>query len=394
MKKYGLIGEKLGHSFSPLIHAKFADYQYDLIETPLEGLEDVLRNEEYGGFNVTIPYKTEVMKYLDEISDIAKKIGAVNTIVRTDDGKLCGYNTDYFGFTYLLDKMEVDVEGLKCIVLGSGGASKTVQTALKDLGAREVVVISRTGENNYQNLHLHKDADFIVNTTPVGMYPDNGKKPLSISEFNYLKGVVDLIYNPYRTKIVLEAMVRDIPAKGGMGMLVGQAREAVQLFLNEEIEDERMDDVLDEIKRETLNQILIGMPGSGKTTLGREMAEHMGREFIDIDEMIEEREGMSIPEIFEHKGENYFRDLETKMLEEICVKTGLVIATGGGVVKRSVNYYILKQNAVLIWIKRDLDKLEKAGRPLSMSTPIEKLYEERKPIYSLWSDYYINNKEK
>lgn len=394
MKKYGLIGEKLGHSFSPLIHGKFADYQYDLIETPVEGLEDVLHNEEYGGFNVTIPYKTEVMKYLDEISDIAKRIGAVNTIVRNEDGKLCGYNTDYYGFTYLLEKIDVEVKGLKCLVLGSGGASKTVQTALSDLGAKEVVVISRTGENNYQNLEKHEDADFIVNTTPVGMYPNNGKKPLSISEFKYLKGVVDLIYNPYRTKIVLEAIARNIPASGGMEMLVGQAREAVEVFLGQDIEDEKMEDALDEIKRETLNQILIGMPGSGKTTLGLEMAEHMGREFVDIDQMIEERAGMSIPEIFEQKGENYFRDLETKMLEEVCIKTGLVIATGGGVVKRSVNYYILKQNAVLIWVKRDLDKLEKSGRPLSLSTPIEKLYEERKPLYSSWSDYYINNKEK
>ena len=394
MKKFCLVGEKLGHSFSPEIHRKFGDYEYELVEVQPDGLADLLKNEEYGGFNITIPYKETVMQYLDDISDTARRIGAVNLVIREDDGRLMGYNSDQFGFLYMIGKLGVDVTGLKCLVLGSGGASKAAQGALSDLGAGEIVVISRTGENNYQNLEKHYDADIIVNTTPVGMYPNNGKKPINISEFHYLKGVIDVIYNPYRTKLVLEAMVRGIPACGGLEMLVGQAWESSELFQNCEIETEMMEDVLDDFKRRNLNQILIGMPGAGKTTIGREMAENMGREFVDIDEMIEQRQGMSIPEIFEKYGENYFRDLETKMLEEVCIKTGLVIATGGGVVKRSINYYIMKQNAVLVWIKRDLDKLETDGRPLSLSTPVEKIYEERKDIYAKWSDYYIHNKEK
>ena len=393
MKKFGLIGEKLGHSYSPLIHSKFGDYEYELCEAKDEELEALLKQEEYGGFNITIPYKKTVLKLCDEISDTARAIGSVNTIIRSEDGKLKGYNTDYDGFIYLLKAAKIDVKGMKCMVLGSGGASLTVQTVLADMGASEIVIISRKGENNYENINRHFDSEIIVNTTPVGMYPGNGRTPVNLDDFKNCRGVVDLIYNPNKTKLVLDAMAKSLPATGGLAMLVAQAKESSEFFQNKKIEDEEIENAIDEVRSETLNAILIGMPGAGKTLLGKEIADRMGREFVDIDDMIVEHEGMSIPEIFEKKGESYFRKVETEMLEQACVKTGLVIATGGGIVKKKLNYNIIKQNGVVIWIKRDLDKLETDGRPLSQSMPLDQMYEERKDAYSYWSDFFINNNE-
>ena len=393
MKKFGLIGEKLGHSYSPLIHSKFGDYEYELCEAKEEELEALLKKEEYGGFNITIPYKKTVLKLCDEISDTARAIGSVNTIIRSEDGKLKGYNTDYDGVIYLLKAAKIDVKGMKCMVLGSGGASLTVQTVLADMGASEIVIISRKGENNYENINRHFDSEIIVNTTPVGMYPGNGRTPVNLDDFKNCRGVVDLIYNPNKTKLVLDAMAKSLPATGGLAMLVAQAKESSEFFQNKKIEDEEIENAIDEVRSETLNAILIGMPGAGKTLLGKEIADRMGREFVDIDDMIVEHEGMSIPEIFEKKGESYFRKVETEMLEQACVKTGLVIATGGGIVKKKLNYNIIKQNGVVIWIKRDLDKLETDGRPLSQSMPLDQMYEERKDAYSYWSDFFINNNE-
>lgn len=393
MKKFGLIGGKLGHSYSPLIHSKFGDYEYELCEAKEEELEALLKKEEYGGFNITIPYKKTVLKLCDEISDTARAIGSVNTIIRSEDGKLKGYNTDYDGFIYLLKAAKIDVKGMKCMVLGSGGASLTVQTVLADMGASEIVIISRKGENNYENINRHFDSEVIVNTTPVGMYPGNGRTPVNLDDFKNCRGVVDLIYNPNKTKLVLDAMAKSLPATGGLAMLVAQAKESSEFFQNKRIEDEAIENAIDEVRSETLNAILIGMPGAGKTLLGKEIADRMGREFVDVDDMIVEHEGMSIPDIFEKKGESYFRKVETEMLEQACVKTGLVIATGGGIVKKKLNYNIIKQNGVVIWIKRDLDKLETDGRPLSQTMPLDQMYEERKDAYSYWSDFFINNNE-
>lgn len=393
MKKFGLIGGKLGHSYSQLIHSKFADYQYDLCEIQENQLEALLQDEAYGGFNVTIPYKRKVYALCDELSDTAKAVGSVNTVVRGEDGKLRGYNTDYDGFKYLLEVTGIRVEGMKCLVLGSGGASLTVQAVLADLGAGEIVVISRTGENNYENISRHFDAEIIVNTTPVGMYPNNGRTPVNLDDFHSCQGVVDLIYNPNKTKLVLDAMAKSIPATGGLEMLVAQAKEASELFQDIDIEDEEIDSAIDAVRSETMNMILIGMPGAGKTLLGGEIADRMGRRFVDIDDMIVEHEGMSIPEIFAQKGESYFRRIESEMLEKACVQNGLVIATGGGVIKKKANYNIVKQNGIVIWIKRDLEKLETDGRPLSQSMPLEQMYEERKAAYSYWSDFFINNNE-
>ena len=394
MKKFGLIGEHLPHSYSPQIHGKFGDYPYELCEVEESQLADLLGDQAYGGFNVTIPYKKKVFALCDEVSDQAKAIGSVNTVVRSEDGKLKGYNTDYYGFVYLLESAGIDVAEKKCLVLGSGGASLTVQAVLRDLRASEVVVISRSGEDNYENIARHFDGEIIVNTTPVGMYPNNGSSPINLDDFHQCSGVVDLIYNPYRTKLVLDAMAKSIPCAGGLAMLVAQAKQASELFQGVSIEDEVIEGVLDELKRETLNIILIGMPGSGKTTVGLDIAGNMKRKFVDIDEMIVDFEGgLSIPEIFAQKGEDHFRRVETKMLSEACKQSGLVIATGGGIVKKKLNYNIIKQNGVVIWVKRDLEKLATEGRPLSQATPLAQLYEERKDAYSYWSDYFINNNE-
>lgn len=393
MKKFGLIGEKLGHSYSPLIHSKFGDYQYDLCEVSEDQLEALLIDDTYGGFNVTMPYKKTVIPHLDELSETAKKIGSVNTIVRLEDGRLIGGNTDYFGFQYLLSANGIEVEGRKCMVLGSGGASLTVRAVLQDLGAGEIVVISRNGEDNYENIQKHFDSEVIINTTPVGMYPNNGRAPVNVEDFHNCQGVVDLIYNPNKTKLVLDAMAKSIPACGGLEMLVAQAKDASAMFQGIEIEDEEIDAAYDEVRSEMLNTVLIGMPGAGKTLIGGEIAARMGKKFVDIDDMIVEHEGMSIPEIFAQKGEAHFRKVETQMLEKACIQSGLVIGTGGGIVKKKINYNIIKQNGVVIWVKRDLDKLETEGRPLSMTIPLEQLWEERKDAYAYWSDFYINNNE-
>ena len=393
MKKFGLIGEKLGHSYSPLIHSKFGDYEYDLCEVSEDQLEALLADDTYGGFNVTMPYKKTVVQYCDELSDNAKRIGSVNTIVRREDGSLFGGNTDHFGFIYMLKANGIDVKGRKVMVLGSGGVSLTVQTALQDLHAGEIVVISRTGENNYENIQKHFDSEVIINTTPVGMYPNNGRAPVNVEDFPNCQGVVDLISNPNKTRLVLDAMAKSIPACGGLEMLVAQAKDASAMFQGIEIEDEEIAPAYDEVRNQVLNTILIGMPGAGKSLIGGEIAARMGKKFVDIDDMIVEHEGMSIPEIFATKGEAHFRKVETQMLEQACILSGLVIGTGGGIVKKKINYNIIKQNGVVIWVKRDLDKLETEGRPLSMSVSLEQLWEERKDAYAYWSDFFINNNE-
>ncbi len=392
MGKFGLIGEHLGHSYSKSIHRRFGDYEYDYLETSSDGLPGVLKNEEYSGFNVTIPYKKSVMRYLDELSPLSRNIGAVNTIVRRD-GRLLGYNTDYYGFRYMLRRNKIDVTGKKCLVLGSGGASAVVSQALKDLSADEVVVVSRKGENNYDNIGKHFDSEIIVNATPVGMYPDNGRSLVNVDNFSRLRGAVDLIYNPDKTKFILDAIAKGVPCCGGISMLVAQAKQASELFQDKYISEDDVEEAIFDIRSEELNIILIGMPGAGKTYLGRKIAEKQGREFVDIDDLIIEREGMPIEEIFDSKGEEYFRAVESEIFRDTCKRQGLVIATGGGIVKRKINYNYARQNGRIIWVKRDLNKLEIKGRPLSKSAGVEALYEERKDIYESWSDYFIDNNQ-
>lgn len=392
MGKYGLLGAHLEYSYSPEIHSKFGDYQYELIEIPEEKLKEVVNSPEYDGFNVTIPYKRSAITLCDEVSSEALRIGAVNTIVK-ENGLKKGYNTDYFGFCYMLKRNGIELAGKKCMVLGNGGASAMVQTVMKDQGASEIVVVSRHGEDNYDNLDRHFDSEIIVNATPVGMYPNNGVSLVNVDDFPNLSGAVDLIYNPNKTKFILDATTRGIPACGGLSMLVAQAEKSSELFQRRVIDDEEIDAAIYDIRSELLNVVLIGMPGAGKTFLGRRIAEREHRKFIDLDDVIVEREGMSIPEIFRTKGEDYFRNVETEVLRETCKMSGVVIACGGGIVKRKQNYNLAKQNSRIIWVKRDLDKLDTEGRPISQTKSVEEIYEARKDLYEAWSDYFIDNNQ-
>jgi len=379
--KCGLIGKTLGHSYSPQIHAELGDYDYSLFELLENELEDFVRSDKFHGANVTIPYKIAVIPYLDEVSPEAARIGSVNTIVHTADGRLKGYNTDYYGFGYMLDLAGIDVKGKKVLVLGSGGASLTARTLLSDRGAGEVVVISRSGENNYSNLYLHADADVIVNTTPVGMYPNNGQSPVELGLFPNLLGVADIIFNPSKTRLLLQAEERGIKCAGGLSMLVAQAKAASEYFAGTKIDDGEIARITAKIEMQMKNIALVGMPGCGKSTVGKVIAGKCGREFVDLDAVIVERAGMPIPEIFAKYGETYFRQLETEALAEVSKRSALVIATGGGTVIKEENRRLLRQNSTTVFIKRDIGNLPKDGRPVSQANSLEELYRTRLPFY-------------
>ena len=387
--KCGVLGRKLGHSYSPQIHKHLGDYEFHIFEKEPEELADFLQNGDFSGTNVTIPYKKDVIPYLDEISPIAQKLGAVNIIVRRN-GKLIGHNSDHFGFQSMVEKSGLSPAGKKCLVLGSGGASATVQAVLKDFGA-QVVVISRSGENNYDNLHLHQDAAIIVNTTPLGMYPHTGQAPLNVAQFPKLEGVLDIVYNPARTQIMLDAEKLGIPTMNGLWMLVAQAKEAAEWFTNSVISDEKISEIYEILRRQMENIVLIGMPGCGKSTIGKQLAEVTGKEFVDADEKIAQLAGKSILEIFAQDGEEVFRSFETKALEELGKRSGLVIATGGGCVTKERNYPLLHQNGTIIWLTRDLDQLPTDGRPLSQAGDLAKMYEIRRPMYEAFADHGIDN---
>ena len=386
----GLLGRKLGHSYSPQIHNLLGDYSYVLFEKEPEELENFLKNGDFSGLNVTIPYKKEVIPYLSELSPTANKMGCVNTVLRRSDGTLYGHNTDYFGFTSLVRHAGLSVAGKKVLVLGSGGASNTAVAALKDLGASPVV-ISRSGENNYQNLHRHTDAAAIVNTTPVGMYPNTGVSPIDLGLFPHLEGVLDVIYNPARTQLLLDAEKLGIPRENGLWMLVAQAKEAAEVFTGRNISDEVIEKIYRRLSHQMKNIVLIGMPGCGKTTIGTLLAEKLGRTLADADEKIIALAGKSIPDIFAQEGESVFRNLETQALTELGKQSGLVIATGGGCVTQKRNYPLLHQNGYLVWLERDWSKLPTDGRPLSQANDLGKMYAARKPLYEAFADIRVEN---
>lgn len=378
--KYGLIGESLSHSKSKEIHELLADYTYNLRDIKREELDEFFESKKFKGINVTIPYKEASMKYLDDIDNLAKEIGAVNTIVNRDE-RLIGYNTDYLGFDYSLNFYEIDLKGKKVLILGSGGASKMLQKLVIDKGAEEFVVISRSSENNYDALEKFSDFEVIINATPVGMYPDNMESKVDLNKFNNLEAVIDLIYNPLKTKILLDGEKLNIKTMSGLMMLVAQAFFACELFLEKKLDESLIIKIYKKLKFDMENIILIGMPSSGKTTMGKMLAEKLNRKFFDIDKLIEE-EGKTIPEIFEEKGEGCFRDLESKVLEDISKENGLVIASGGGTPIRKENRDYILQNSLVIYLKRDLENLEISGRPLSKNLEnLKKLYSERKGIY-------------
>ena len=388
--KCGLLGRKLGHSYSPQIHSHLGDYSYALFEKEPEELEDFLRCGDFTGINVTIPYKKDVIPYLDELSPTAQKMGSVNTVVRRADGTLFGHNTDYFGFTALVKHSGIPVEGKNVLVLGSGGTSNMAVTALKDLGAQPIV-ISRSGENNYHNLHLHTDASVIVNATPVGMYPNTGVSPIDLKQFSHLEGVLDVVYNPARTQLLLDAEALGIPCENGLWMLVAQAKEASEYFTGTSLPDTCIEKIHRILTHQMKNIILIGMPGCGKTTIGTLLAKKLGRTVVDADEKIVELAGKSIPEIFTQDGEEAFRATETAALEALGKQSARVISTGGGCVPRQRNYPLLHQNGYLVWLERDLTLLPTDGRPLSQSTALTDMYKVRKPMYEAFADIRVEN---
>nr|MBQ6240979.1 shikimate kinase [Lachnospiraceae bacterium] len=389
MDPYGLLGNPLSHSCSPAIHRMLGEYSYALWETPPEDLETFLRTAPFRGCNVTVPYKKAVLPYLDGLSPLARTLGSVNTILRRADGSLYGDNTDYAGFRHLLEQSGFAPAGRKVLVLGSGGASVTVQAVLRELGAQPAV-ISRSGQDHYGNLDKHRDAAFLVNTTPVGMYPDNGSSPLSLAAFPALEGVIDLIYNPARTVLLMEAEQLGIPAVNGFPMLTAQAYYSSRLWGATDLSPDCIAPITQKISRAQQNLILIGMPGSGKSTAARRLGEALGRPVYDSDREFEQAEGIS-PELFIRRfGEPAFREKETAVLRRLGALSGAVLATGGGAVTRPENYPLLHQNGLLIWLRRDPEDLDISSKPLFHRPDLAALYEERKPLYEAFADVTID----
>ncbi len=389
--KYGLIGEKLGHSFSKIIHEKIADYTYELKEIPKENLDSFMIEKDFSCINVTIPYKETVMPYLDYIDTAAERMGAVNTIVNRG-GKLYGYNTDFYGMKLMIEKNGFDLKNSKVLILGSGGTAKTSKAVSEALGAREIITVSRSGEVNYDNVvTLHSDADFIINTTPCGMYPDNDGYAIDPILFPCLKGIIDAVYNPLKTTLIQKGEELRIKGVTGLYMLVAQAVLAYEKFMDKSLDTEKItDEIYGEIIREKQNIVLIGMPGSGKSTIGKALAEKLGRCFIDTDDIITEKHGV-IGDIFASKGEEYFRDIETQAVKETAKKSGIVIATGGGAILRKENVTALKQNGVIFFLNRPLeDIVPTSDRPLSSDAEsLRKRFEERNPVYKATGDFEI-----
>ena len=390
---YGLIGAKLGHSYSVTIHAQLGDYDYRLCEQTGEEFVDLLNRRDFRGLNVTIPYKKLAFEHCDALSDTAREVGCVNTLVVRPDGSLYGHNTDIGGFIALAKRAGVTIAGKKAVILGSGGTSLTARAACRRLGAREIVVVSRSGPVDYAALYRdHADAEVLINTTPVGMYPNNGRSAADISRLPGLEGVLDVIYNPDRTALVLDAEARGIPAAGGLYMLVGQAREAAEVFTGRAIPDEVTDEIYGDLRAGVLNLVLIGMPGSGKSRVGRALAQRMDRPFVDLDGEIVNRAGKSIPEIFAEDGEAAFRALEHEVVCDACREKGAVIATGGGAVLREDNVRAMRQNGRLCLLTRSLDALPLDGRPLSKSPgALREKWRVREPFYRGAADFTIEN---
>ena len=389
--RYGLIGEKLGHSFSKIIHESFAPYEYELKEIAKDELDAFMIKRDFHAINVTIPYKQEVMKYLYYIDENAKKIGCVNTIVNRDS-KLYGYNTDFSGLRRQILKNGFDLTDKKVLILGTGGTSKTAFAVAESLGAKEIYKVSRNGEVHYENVKtLHADASFIINTTPCGMYPNNDSSALELDGFYNLEGVIDVVFNPLETKIARQAKKMGIKSCCGLYMLASQAVLASEIFLDTKYSEETFEKAYDFVLSQKRNIVLTGMPGSGKSTIGKALAEKTGKEFVDTDELVKANEGKEISDIFALFGEAYFRDAESKAIEEVSKRNGLVIATGGGAVLREKNTDNLSSNGKIFFLNRPLeDILPTDDRPLSKDREaLEKRFHERYETYKTTADEEI-----
>ena len=388
---YGLLGRKLGHSYSPAIHAQLGDAAYRCIELEPDQLGEFLKRDDIGGLNVTIPYKRDVLPFCTWTSESVRQIGAANTLVKRD-GKLYAYNTDKPGFMEMTRRSGISVEEAKVLVLGSGGASLAVKAGLSSMGAAQIITISRSGENNYDNISRHYDADVIVNTTPVGMCPKCIQSPLSLQGFRNLRGVLDVVYNPARTGLMLQAEELGIPHASGLTMLVAQAIRSHEIFFDTEVPDEMTDSILRTLRSASFNIILAGMPGCGKTTVAGELGRLTGREVIDMDEEVVKAAGKSIPDIFQDDGEKVFRDMESEQIARFGAMSGKILSLGGGAVLREENYAPLHQNGRIYFLQRDLSLLGMDGRPLSKdAATLENMYKERLPRYQRFADAEVEN---
>lgn len=393
MIAYGLIGERLGHSYSPQIHWAFGDYDYQLYPMPLSDVETLLRSKQFKGLNVTIPYKQAVLPFCDELSPAVRAIGSANTLVNRD-GRIFADNTDLAGMLSMLDRAGITLSGKKVVILGSGGTSLTAQGACRVRNARETVVVSRKGPVTYEDVYkYHTDAEVIINATPVGMYPGNMVSPIDLTRFPKAEGVADVIYNPAKTKLLLDAEAAGIPCIDGLWMLAAQGYYAAKLFLNREIPEKKILEAYRSVRRECLNLVLVGMPGCGKSTQGKLAADLLGRAFVDLDAEIVKRFG-PIPRIFEEQGEAGFRAIESEIVEEFGKESGLVIATGGGAVLREENVRALRQNGVICWLRRPIEQLATQGRPLSVNlNKLKEMEKTRLPLYQACADYSVNSQE-
>lgn len=386
--KYGLIGEKLGHSYSCQVHRALGNPDYVLKEIAPDALGDFLRARDFAGLNVTIPYKQAVIPYVDALTDTAREVGAVNTLYFDASGALWGDNTDVYGFCTMLEG--IDVRGKKALVLGSGGTSHTACYALRALGAGDCIVVSRRGAVNYENVYsLHVDAEVIVNATPVGMFPNNGARPIDIRRFPRLCAVADVIYNPARTALLQDADALGIPRAGGLSMLVAQAARSVERFSGRALGEEAWRGALRQVAASLRGVALVGMPGCGKSTIAQAVAQELGRACVDLDAEIEREAGKSIPEIFAQDGEEAFRAAETRAARQFS-RENAVLATGGGCVLRAENAQALRANSLVVWLKRAVDQLPREGRPLSVGNLYE-MEQKRAPYYLAASDVQIEN---
>ena len=392
-RPYGVLGRVLGHSYTPTIYRELAGLDYRKFEREPEELVSFVRSDEWEGFNVTIPYKRDLVAYMDELSPIAERMGNINTVVRLPDGRLRGDNTDYYGFKVLVESLGLELAGKKAVVFGgSGGAGSTAMMVLADLGMR-AVSIDRSGKNTYENLDEHADAALAVNCTPVGMFPACPKAPCSLTALPRLEGLVDIVYNPARTALMMEADRLGIPNAGGLLMLVAQAAQAVERYTGRSVGRERIAEVTSSLARSERNIALIGMPGSGKTRVGQQIAAHLDRPHVDSDWELEQRLGCSCSDYIVDASEEAFRRAESDCLAQIAARSGQVISCGGGVVTQPENYDLLRQNSVIVMLDRPIAELSKKGRPLSQRDGVEALAERRMPLYRSWADIIVTSRE-
>lgn len=393
--EYGLLGERLVHSFSPMIHEEFGDYSYELIEKNKGEINSFFKERNFKGLNVTNPYKRIAKQYCDYLDEVSKKTGCVNTIVNKN-GKLYGYNTDYYGFLFMLNRMKIRIKNPLFLIVGNGATSVMVKTVLFDLGYKNIKVVSRRGERNIKDLDYMDDTNILINCTPLGTYPhENDDYPIDIRKLKELKAVIDLNYNPIRTKLLLDAQRIGCEVHSGLLMLIAQAKKSAELFgigLNQET---AIEEIYCRLRRKLLNIVFIGMPGSGKTVVGQKIAKKMNRFFVDIDEEIQKEQGMTAEEIILEKGIEYFRRIEKQIVKNQLLTFSKIISTGGGVIESKENINYLKYNSVVIFLNRDLNKLETIGRPLSQGglKGLKELYNKRNPIYLQESDIVINNND-